>query len=153
MTKASGSQRHFLLLQGPHGPFFQQLGRMLRATGARVTRVGFNAGDQAFWRDRANYVAYVDRLDGWSAHLRTLIADERITDIVLYGDTRPIHAQAVAVANAANLCVHVFEEGYLRPFWVTYERGGSNGNSRLMGMSVTGMQSGRARGTGGAFRS
>ena len=145
MTKASGSQRHFLLLQGPHGPFFGQLGRMLRATGARVSRVGFNAGDQAFWRDRTSYVAYVDRLDGWSAFLRALIAHGRVTDIVLYGDTRPIHAQAVAVANGAGLCVHVFEEGYLRPCWVTYERGGSNGNSCLMAMSVAGMQRGAPR--------
>jgi capsular polysaccharide export protein len=28
--------------------------------------------------------------------------------------------------------VHVFEEGYLRPHWVTYERGGANGHSPLM---------------------
>ena len=36
--------------------------------------------------------------------------------------------------------MHVFEEGYLRPYWVTYERGGSNGNSRLMGMSICDMK-------------
>jgi capsular polysaccharide export protein len=38
------------------------------------------------------------------------------------------------------LTVHVFEEGYLRPWWVTYERGGANGHSRLMGLSVQDMQ-------------
>jgi capsular polysaccharide export protein len=27
------------------------------------------------------------------------------------------------------ITVHVFEEGYIRPYWVTYERGGANGNS------------------------
>jgi len=53
-----------------------------------------------------------------------------VTDIVLYGDTRPIHAQAVEIANKLGLSVHVFEEGYMRPYWVTYERGGTNGNSR-----------------------
>jgi capsular polysaccharide export protein len=36
--------------------------------------------------------------------------------------------------------VHVFEEGYLRPYWVTYERGGSNGHSRLMQLSLAQMQ-------------
>ena len=55
---------------------------------------------------------------------------------MLYGDVRPIHAEAVARAKAAGIMVHVFEEGYLRPYWVTYERGGSNGHSRLMEMSV-----------------
>lgn len=63
-----------------------------------------------------------------------------ITDIVLYGDARPIHAQAVERARAQGLTIHVFEEGYLRPYWVTYERDGSNGNSRLMGYDVTQMQ-------------
>ena len=41
--------RVFLLLQGPHGPFFHALARMLRAAGSTVWRVGFNAGDRAFW--------------------------------------------------------------------------------------------------------
>ena len=49
-------------------------------------------------------------------------------------------AKAVAAAKAAGLTVHVFEEGYMRPYWVTYERGGSNGNSRLMEMSIPEMQ-------------
>ncbi len=38
------------------------------------------------------------------------------------------------------LTVHVFEEGYLRPHWVTYERGGSNGHSRLMQLTLDQMQ-------------
>ncbi|MEB3026010.1 hypothetical protein VJI76_09275, partial [Parvimonas sp. M13] len=49
------AQRVFLLLQGPHGPFFDRLGRLLRDTGAEVLRVGFNAGDEFFWRDSARY--------------------------------------------------------------------------------------------------
>ncbi len=69
-----------------------------------------------------------------------ILAEKRITDIVLYGDTRPIHATAVQAARAMGLKVHVFEEGYLRPYWVTYEREGSNGNSRLMQTSVAQMQ-------------
>ncbi|MGB3147293.1 MAG: capsule biosynthesis protein CapA, partial [Paracoccaceae bacterium] len=36
--------------------------------------------------------------------------------------------------------IHVFEEGYLRPYWLTYERDGSNGNSRLMGISLSEMK-------------
>src|SRR5690606_9493333 len=36
--------------------------------------------------------------------------------------------------------IHVFEEGYLRPYWVTYERNGSNGNSALMQTSIAQMQ-------------
>jgi len=132
--------RRFLFLQGPHGPFFHRLGRMLRAAGAQVWRVGFNAGDRAFWFGAPGYIAYRGTPEDWPGALDALLAGHRITDIVLYGDTRPVHAAAVAAARAAGLRVHVFEEGYLRPYWVTYERGGSNGNSRLMDMSVPEMK-------------
>ena len=64
---------------------------------------------------------------------------------MLYGDTRPIHAEAVAEAKRRGITVHVFEEGYMRPYWVTYERGGSNGNSRLMEMTIPQMQAALAR--------
>ncbi len=59
---------------------------------------------------------------------------------MLYGDTRPVHAQAILVAQQMGVMVHVFEEGYLRPYWVTYERGGSNGHSRLMSLDVADMR-------------
>lgn len=137
---ASGDSRVFLFLQGPHGPFFHKLGKMLRRTGAQVWRVGFNAGDRAFWFHPKSYVPYTGRASDWPDAFRMLVAEKNVTDIVLYGDTRPIHAQAVDYARAAGLRIHVFEEGYMRPYWVTYERGGSNGNSRLMEMSVPDMQ-------------
>lgn len=47
--------------------------------------------------------------------LSTIIAEKPITDIVLYGDTSPLHAEAIKLAKALDLRVHVFEEGYLRP--------------------------------------
>ena len=46
---ANGFGRNFLLLQGPHGPFFRQLGQLLERTGAAAWRVGFNGGDAFFW--------------------------------------------------------------------------------------------------------
>ena len=141
MTASSRPSRVFLFLQGPHGPFFNALGKMLRAAGAQVWRVGFNAGDRAFWFHPASYVPFRGTPEEWPDTFARIVAEKSVTDIVLYGDTRPIHAKAVAAAKAAGLTVHVFEEGYMRPYWVTYERGGSNGNSRLMEMSIPEMQS------------
>ena len=143
--QVSGAGRSFLFLQGPHGPYYSRLGRMLSAAGAQVWRVGFNRGDRAFWPDAASFLPFRDSADAWPATIRRLIAEKAITDLVLYGDTRPIHAEAVRAAREAGLCVHVFEEGYLRPYWVTYERGGSNGHSRLMNLSVPDMQAALAR--------
>lgn len=130
------TQRAFLFLQGPHGPFFRQLGDMLRKTGAQVWRVGFNAGDAAFWGRAPGYIPFDQPSQAWPATLAGLLQTHQITDIVLYGDTRPIHAEAVLQAKAAGLRIHVFEEGYLRPYWVTYERDGSNGHSQIMDLSV-----------------
>ena len=132
--------RVFLLLQGPHGPFFDRLGAMLRAAGAGVLRVAFNAGDEHFWSDRARLIRHTGSAEDWPAHLERILGEHRITDIVLYGDTRPVHAAAVAVARASGLTLHVFEEGYLRPYWITYERGGSNGHSRLMQIDLRQMR-------------
>jgi capsular polysaccharide export protein len=132
--------RVFLFLQGPHGPFFNRLGKMLRLAGATVWRVGFNAGDRAFWFHPRSYIPYRGKAGDWAQTFQAMIEEKSVTDIVLYGDTRPIHAEAVAEARRRGITVHVFEEGYMRPYWVTYERGGSNGNSRLMQMSIAQMQ-------------
>jgi capsular polysaccharide export protein len=130
------TSRRFLMLQGPHGPFFARLATMLTAAGAEVWRVGFNGGDSLFWRDRTRYLPYRGDLADWPAWLAACLDAHGITDIVLYGEPRPLHAAALAIARDRGLRTHLFEEGYLRPYWVTYERTGTNGNSPLMTMEV-----------------
>ncbi len=139
------ASRVFLFLQGPHGPFFHQLGKQLRYAGNTVWRIGFNAGDRAFWPDRQSYIPFRAAQGKWGDFLGETLVKKGVTDIVLYGDTRWIHAKAVAVAKSRNIRIHVFEEGYLRPYWVSYERNGSNGHSRLMDMPLDAMRDARAQ--------
>lgn len=120
--------RVFLFLQGPHGFFFPRLGKALRARGARVLRVNFNGGDWATWPGGH---AYHGTPAAWPDYLTRLLRREQVSGLVLYGDCRPHHAAAIARARAAGVRVHVIEEGYLRPDWVTVERDGVNGFSRL----------------------
>ncbi|MGR3813594.1 MAG: capsule biosynthesis protein [Cognatishimia activa] len=136
----SSENRSFLFLQGPHGPFFRLLADMVAKSGADIWRVGFNAGDQAFWSDMSRYIPYRGDLLDWPAEFTRIVDAKNVTDVVLYGDTRGVHAEAVRLAKARGLTVHIFEEGYLRPFWVTYERDGSNGHSRLMDITIPQMQ-------------
>ncbi len=138
--RLSGQGRTFLFLQGPHGPWFSRLAAMLRRSGATCWRVGFNSGDRMFWSDRATYIPFRGSAEDWPATFAALLDQKSVTDLVLYGDTRPIHAQAVKIARARGVTVHVFEEGYLRPYWITYERDGANGHSRLMDLSVADMR-------------
>ena len=135
-----GQNRRFLFLQGPHGPFFAALGKSLAATGAEVFRVGFNRSDQLFWR-RKSYIPYRGTMEEWPDHLKSLMETHKITDVVLYGASRPIHQPAFAL----DVTTHVFEEGYLRPYWITYERGGANASSDLMDISLDAMETALAQ--------
>lgn len=134
-----GPQRHFLFLQGPHGPFFSRLSRALHAAGHRTCRVGFNAGDALFARHFGAFERYDGTSDAWTGWIDDWFAAQGVTDLVLYGTTRPVHAEALRCAQAAGITTHIFEEGYLRPWWVTYERRGANATSALMNMSVADM--------------
>ena len=140
----SDAPRRFLFLQGPHGPWFHRLARLLRATGAEVWRLGFNLGDRVFWPG-PGYIAFQGSHADWPETCAGLLDSHSISDLVVYGDTRPIHAQAILLARMRGITVHVFEEGYLRPYWVSYERGGSNGHSRLMQTTVAEMQAALAK--------
>lgn len=132
--------RHFVFLQGPHGPFFWELARAVSSSGATTTKIGFNQGDRFFWRDRDSFVAFTDPHEDWPGFVRAYFERTGATDLVIYGDTRYLHSVAIEIAREAGLRVHCFEEGYLRPYWVTYERGGVNGHSRLMQTSVDQMR-------------
>jgi capsular polysaccharide export protein len=112
---------------------------MLTHAGAEIWRVGFNAGDRVFWSRQDRYCAYRETVSDWPDAFARLVREKSVTDLVLYGDIRPVHALAIQGARQFNLQVHVFEEGYLRPYWVTYERDGSNGHSKLMAMQLSDM--------------
>lgn len=120
--------RHFLFLQGLPGPFFRRLGAALRADGAVVSRINFNGGDVLDWPG-PGATAYRGTSADWPAWLATFVAERGVTDIIVFGDLRPIHRTARALADRRGLGFVTFEEGYLRPNHVTMERGGVNGHS------------------------
>ena len=127
-------QRTFLFLQGPHGPFFKELGRRLNAEGHTVLRTNFNGGDWIDWCGSGT-VNFVGRQDEWSDYVEYLYKRNDVTDLVLFGDCRSLHQIAIQQAKKRHIRVHVYEEGYVRPNWITYEEGGVNGNSCLLKQS------------------
>ncbi len=123
------AQRTILFLQGVASPFFAELGRNLKARGHRVRRINFSLGDELFWPLPAT--GYRGSLSNWRKFLAAYLARQGITDIVLFGDCRPYHRIAIGLAAHHRVQVHVLEEGYLRPYWITVEQGGVNGHSSL----------------------
>ncbi|MBO9726048.1 MAG: capsular biosynthesis protein [Novosphingobium sp.] len=126
----SGGPRTVLLLQGLMGPLFRRLGQGLIAGGHTVYKVNFNGGDRAFWR-LPNGIEYRGTLGEWPTFFTQLLKDKGITDVVLFGDCRDHHMPAIRICREEGVPVHVFEEGYIRPDWVTLELGGVNGHSSL----------------------
>jgi capsular polysaccharide export protein len=122
--------RRPLLLQGPMGPFFSRLADYLVEQGLRVRKVQFNGGDEFFYR-RGDALRYTHPVDEWVPWLRRLLLNERIDAIVLFGQARAMHRSAIHVARQMGVRVFVFEEGYIRPHYVTLEVGGVNGHTSL----------------------
>jgi capsular polysaccharide export protein len=121
--------RKFLFLQGLATPFFNALGGYLRTHGAETIRVNFCPGDEVYWRGPA--IKFRGTREELPSFYDALFDQHKFTDLALFGDTRAVHLPAIKLARQRNVRVHVFEEGYLRPFWVTVERGGVNAHSPL----------------------
>ncbi len=119
-----------LLLQGPVGPFFRRFARELEDRGIEVTKVNFNAGDALFYRGKS-VVPFRGRMEEWPQFFRALVIERGIEAVFAFHDGRAIHREAIAVARKLGIPVWVFEEGYIRPDFVTLERDGVNGNSRM----------------------
>lgn len=125
------SSRNFLLLQGVSSPFFAELGKGLRSAGHSVTKLNFNVGDALYWRGGSSN-SYRQKAEGLAEYFSSLIEEKNsISDIVLFGDCRPVHKAIRDIARERGRRIHVFEEGYFRPYWVTLEREGVNGASLL----------------------
>ncbi|MEJ7933104.1 capsular biosynthesis protein [Sphingobium sp. AN558] len=119
----------FLFLQGPHGPFFSMLAAALIERGHEARRININGGDKIDWVGDA--VDYRGTLRNWPLFFDDFLVNHRVTDLILFGDCRPYHASAHGMARLRNVRVHVVEEGYIRPDFLTLQDDGVNGNSTL----------------------
>jgi capsular polysaccharide export protein len=112
-----------LLLQGPPSAFWGELGDGFAAAGAALYKVNLCLGDRVYW-GRRPAIAFKGRRSDWPAFIEKLIGERGITDLLYYGDRMPYHAQATEIAHRLGVRSHAVEFGYLRPGWITLERGG-----------------------------
>jgi len=122
--------RHFLLVQGNSSPFFMALAKALDARGHGVSKINFSGGDYALWGDW-KAVDFSGRFDEFKPFLTDYCQAHGVTDLIFHNDCRPFHRLASEVVVEQKLIAWVYEEGYLRPNWLTLERGGINGFSRM----------------------
>lgn len=122
--------KNILFLQGPVGFFFKKVAKQFRAKGANVYRIGLNAGDSLFSSSH-NYTPYKGKPDDWHAFITDFLTTNKIDKIFLFGDCRFYQSLTTSAADALGIEIFVFEEGYLRPHYITLEKHGVNDYSRI----------------------
>lgn len=103
---------------------------MLDETGCTTVRIIFNAGDRLF-HEKARMVSYAGTMTAWLDWFESFVGNFNADAVLLFGDQRPIHRAAIDVCNRLGIPVISFEEGYLRPSYITMERGGNNAHSPM----------------------
>lgn len=129
-ASASGSGLHFVFLQGMPSPFFSRIASQLRMRGCRTTGINLCFGDRLFWRG-PDTVNYRGSFEQWPSFIADFFEAQGVTDLVLLGEQRLYHREAIALAQERGIRVSVTDFGYLRPDWITLERDGMTGNSRF----------------------
>jgi capsular polysaccharide export protein len=122
-----------VLLQGPVGPFFRRLHRFLERRGFEVLRICFDAGDRFFALGTDCHV-YGGGRQEWQAWFSDFVSLANPDHVVYFGAEREIHRIARSVAEASGVNVISLEEGYIRPGFVTVERGANNSGSPIAGL-------------------
>lgn len=116
---------NLLFLQGHPSFFARDLGRLLRARGHDVCHVTLNPGDWLFWPGEGS-TAYRGSLARWEDWLDQFVTTRAITHLVYFADRHPYHVAAQRVALRRGIIPVSYEFGYLRPDWITVERGGQS---------------------------
>ena len=124
------SLRNVLFLQGPASSFWRELASAFEDEGHTTFKIHVAFGDELWWR-RWGAVRYRGRFSKWEAFLDTFVTDNNITDIIYYADRQPYHVIAQLVAKRRNINAVSVENGYLRPDWITLERGGMGAHSHF----------------------
>jgi len=122
--------KNILFLQGPMGTFFRKIDASFQKKGAKTFKIGFNMGDQ-FFAPEKNYIAFKETPEKWPSFIETFLLKKKINKIFLFGDCRYYQRIARKIAYEHQIDVFVFEEGYLRPHYITLEKFGVNGFSHL----------------------
>lgn len=126
--KKEFSGKNVLLLQGPVGTFFHRLAIKMEKNKTKVLKLNFNGGDFFFYPSGKRCKCDEKDLENF---YENFFKEKKIDAIVMYNDCRLIHAKAIKVARKLGIGIWIFEEGYLRPYCITFEKDGVNANSSL----------------------
>lgn len=124
------AHKRVLLLQGKMGGFFSRFASFLMQFDIEVNKINFTEGD-AFYYRHLNTTPYTGTLTEFTPWLKSYLDCHDIDAVICFGDCRPHHLRAAKLCENLGITFFVFEEGYLRPDYITFQEHGINGYSRL----------------------
>ena len=124
------SGKNVLFLQGPIGPFFKKLDLHFRSKNANTFKITLNAADWLF-SNKDNTYPFKGKREEWTQYIEIFFKEHKIDKIFLFGDCRFYQSHAIKIAKQLDIEIFVFEEGYLRPDFITLERDGVNDYSKI----------------------
>lgn len=131
--EALTASKKVLFLQGPMGGFFNQVAKWLSQKNIDTYKINLNGGDW-FYTEKNVYKEvfdYKSDLNSFKEYLAYLIKENLIDSIVCFGDCRKYHLIAHEVCINTGINFFVFEEGYIRPDFITFEKDGVNDFSQF----------------------
>jgi capsular polysaccharide export protein len=120
---------NIVFLQGPMSPFFNKFPNLF--PDKKIYKINLNFGDVIFSLGLDSYF-FRQHIKNWVPFLEQYFFDNNIDTIALLGDCRIYHKKAIRLAKKLNIKVVVFEEGYIRPNYITCEINGVNANSDIV---------------------
>ncbi len=120
----------FLFIGAPFGPFFKRLSQEIEAAGGRALRTVCEGGEYLETPSHCRII-YRRRDGDWKRFIRGVVQRHKVNAVITFNDTLPRNRGALEIAEEVGIHSFVLENGYLRPHWVTLERDGVNGFSRL----------------------
>lgn len=124
------TERRFLFVTMPAGPFSRRLADALEARGAACRRVIFHGGEGWDWGAKPS-ARFRGRRGEYPAWIAEALARYGVTDVVAFNDVNPYSRAALEAARSGGLRTWVLENGYQRPDWITLETEGVNAASGL----------------------
>lgn len=119
--------KNVLLLQSQF-IFFWRLAKDLKGIAKSVHKINFNGGDWIFYPFGAvNYTGEPNRIGEF---LIEYVKRHKIDAVVMFNDCKQVHSIAKRVLSDM-VEIYVFEQGYIRPDFITFERDGVNGFSKI----------------------
>lgn len=119
--------KNLLLLQSQF-IFFWRLSKDLKGIAKSIHKINFNGGDWVFYPFGA--VNYRGKPEGIGKFLVEYVKKHKIDAVIMFNDCKQVHTIARKVLTGM-VDFYVFEQGYIRPDYITFEKDGVNGFSKV----------------------